>query len=163
VDDDRPHGLVERLSRGKPLASVSTHLRSPLRRRAALAQAGLESEKTNTSTHDLGFVLLDSFGRGYRLTGDDRYRRILLRAAASLASRYDPRVGCIRSWNTATGFRVIIDSMLNLALLFWAAEHGGKRAWYRMAVSHALPSRPADLGCSSGSRRKRNPDDAPRS
>jgi unsaturated chondroitin disaccharide hydrolase len=108
------------------------------RRRAALAQAGLESQKTNTSTHDLGFVLLDSFGQGYRLTGDDRYRRILLRAAASLASRYDPQVGCIRSWNTATGFRVIIDSMMNLDLLFWAAEHGGKRAWYRMAVSHAL-------------------------
>jgi unsaturated chondroitin disaccharide hydrolase len=111
------------------------------RRQAAMAQAGLESQKTNTSTHDLGFMLLDSFGHGYRLTGDDHYRRILLRAAASLASRYDPQVGCIRSWNTATGFRVIIDNMMNLELLFWAAQHGGKKAWYRMAVSHALRTR----------------------
>jgi unsaturated chondroitin disaccharide hydrolase len=108
---------------------------------AEAAQAGIEGQKKRTSTSDLGFMLFDSFGQGYRLTGDDGYRRILVRAASSLATRYDPTVGCIRSWNTTTGFRVIVDTMMNLELLFWAAEHGGRRAWYRMALSHALRTR----------------------
>jgi len=111
------------------------------RKRAEAAQAGVESQKKRTSTSDLGFMLLDSVGQGYRLTGEDRYRRILLRAAASLATRYDPTVGCIRSWNTTGDFRVIVDTMMNLELLFWAARHGGDPAWYHMAVSHALQTR----------------------
>ncbi len=110
-------------------------------RRAEAAQAGLESQKKRTSTSDLGFMLLDSFGQGYRLTGDGRYRRILLRAADSLVRRYDPTVGCIRSWGTASGFRVIVDTMMNLELLFWAADHGGGGALYDMAVNHALRTR----------------------
>src|SRR4051794_34265778 len=44
----------------------------PTWRSAAIArQAGIESQKTNRTTHDLGFMLFDSFGNGFRLTGDD--------------------------------------------------------------------------------------------
>ena len=112
------------------------------RQRAEAWQAGLEAQKDNTSTHDLGFMLFDSFGQGYRLTGDDAYRQILLTAAASLASRYSPRVGAVRSWGGRHNpvFTVIVDNMMNLELLFWAARHGGDPAWRDMAVSHARNS-----------------------
>ena len=105
-------------------------------------QAGLEGEKTNTSTHDVGFMLFNSFGSGYRLTGDDAYRQVVLTAAQSLATRYSPRVGSVRSWWGVHEpvFTVIIDNMMNLELLFWAAKHGGDTAWYDMALSHALNS-----------------------
>ena len=105
--------------------------------RATSWTAGLESRKTDTSTHDVGFVIFSSFGNGYRLTNNDAYRQVVLTAAASLATRYNAKVGCIRSWNGGS-FQVIIDNMMNLEILFWASKHGGQQAWYDMAVSHAL-------------------------
>jgi unsaturated chondroitin disaccharide hydrolase len=102
-------------------------------------QAGLAGQAANTSTHDVGFMVFDSFGNGYRLTGTDTYRQTVLKAAASLATRYSPTVGAIRSWNSGpTEFKVIVDNMMNLELLFWASKHGGQRLWYDEAVAHAL-------------------------
>ena len=97
------------------------------RTRAEAWQAGIESQKTNTSTHDLGFMIFDSFGNGYRLTGNDGFRQVVLIAASSLATRYNALVGSVKSWNGPTDqdFRVIVDGMMNLELLFWASKHGG--------------------------------------
>jgi unsaturated chondroitin disaccharide hydrolase len=105
-------------------------------------QAGIESQKFTTTTHDLGFMIFNSFGNGYRLTGDEAYRQVVLTAAGSLATRYSPVVGCIRSLDGRPDeFKVIIDNMMNLELLFWASKHGGKPEWYDIAVSHALKTR----------------------
>ena len=105
--------------------------------------AGLASRQFDTSTHDIGFVIGNSFGHGYRLTGDPAYLDVVLTAANSLSSRYNSEVGAIRSWNGGN-FQVIIDSLMNLELLFLAAKNGGT-TWtggssqdlYNMAVSHA--------------------------
>jgi len=100
--------------------------------------AGLEEEKNNTNTHDLGFMLYCSFGNGYRLTGDTRYKEILLQGAKSLASRFNPTVGSIRSWDHGEkGFPVIVDNMMNLELLFWAAKESMDKRFYHIAVTHA--------------------------
>ena len=61
---------------------------------------GLESNKNRTTTHDLGFMIFDSFGHGYLLTGDPHYRDVVMQASRSLATRYNPRVGAIKSWDT---------------------------------------------------------------
>jgi unsaturated chondroitin disaccharide hydrolase len=112
---------------------------SALRTKAQNWQSGLAGQASNTSTHDVGFMVFDSFGHGFRLTGTDSYRQTVLRAAGSLASRYSSTVGAIRSWNSAANeFRVIVDNMMNLELLFWASKHGGQRVWYDRAVAHAL-------------------------
>jgi len=106
--------------------------------RAQTGQRHLEREKTNRGTHDLGFMLFTSFGNGHRLTGDDRYRRVLLAAAGSLATRYNPVVGAIKSWESKPAeFPVIIDSLMNLEMLFWASTHGGQSAWRDLAIQHA--------------------------
>ena len=100
---------------------------------------GLAGQALNTTNHDVGFQINNSFGNGYRLTGNDTYRATVLRAAASLSTRYSAKVGAIRSWNSGpTEFKVIIDTMMNLELMFWASKHGGQRAWYDQAYSHAL-------------------------
>lgn len=103
-------------------------------------QAGLESQKSNTSTHDLGFMLFNSFGNGYRLTKNEHYRQVVLEAARSLATRYSPVVGSLKSWDHGpeTDFQVIIDNMMNLELLFWASQNGGEAKWRDLAISHAL-------------------------
>ncbi|AKJ01799.1 Glucuronyl hydrolase [Archangium gephyra] len=104
-------------------------------------QAGLESQKDRTDDQDLGFLLFTSFGNGYRLTREESYRRILLTAADSFSQRYDARMGLIRSrgdLDDTEEFEVIIDTLMNVELLFWASRHGGNHEWYEMAHQHAL-------------------------
>jgi len=101
--------------------------------------AGLEKEKLNTGTHDLGFMLYCSFGNGLRLTNDPAYKEILLQGAKSLASRYNETAGVLRSWDHGTGkYPVIIDNMMNLEFLFWATRVSGDSSFYKIAVTHAI-------------------------
>lgn len=92
--------------------------------------------------HDLGFMLYNSFGNGYRLTKDSHYKKVLLAAADSLATLYNPKVGTILSWPSMVKkmnwpHNTIIDNMMNLELLFWAAKNGGGQKLYDIAVKHA--------------------------
>ncbi len=109
-------------------------------RAAAIAQtAGLEPSKNNRSTHDVGFVLYCSFGNGLRLGGDASYRDIMLTGAESLITRFNPKVGCIQSWDKRRGweFPVIIDNMMNLELLMWATRASGDKRFRDVAIAHA--------------------------
>lgn len=106
--------------------------------------AALAPQAAVTTSHDIGFEIFTSFGNGYRVTHDDAYRRVILRAAASLATRYDPAVGAVRSWGSRgdnAHFLVIVDGLMNLQLLFWAAQHGGSSDWTQMATRDALTVR----------------------
>jgi unsaturated chondroitin disaccharide hydrolase len=110
--------------------------------------AGLEPNKNLTTTHDLGFMIFDSFGRGLLLTGDSHARDVVMQASRSLVTRYNPRVGAIKSWDTERApdarkswkYPVIVDNLMNLEMLFWAASHGGDSTWFRIAERHALTS-----------------------
>ncbi|MBL7742338.1 MAG: glycoside hydrolase family 88 protein [Chitinophagaceae bacterium] len=98
----------------------------------------LEKEKNNTSTHDLGFMMFCSFGNANRIAAKPEYKDILLTSAKSLCTRFNPKVGCIRSWDSKAGdFLVIIDNMMNLELLFWATKVSGDSSFYKIAVTHA--------------------------
>jgi hypothetical protein len=99
----------------------------------------VEKEKNNTGTHDLGFMLYCSFGNGFRLTGEESYKDILLIGAKSLSTRFRPKIGCIQSWGSRKGWQcpVIIDNMMNLELLLWAFNQTGDSTFYKIAVSHA--------------------------
>lgn len=94
--------------------------------------------------HDLGFVMYCSFGNGFRLTGNGDYKRILLRAADTLARLFNPKVGTILSWprevpgvDWPQRHNTIMDNMINLELLFWASKNDGNKRLYDMAVRHA--------------------------
>lgn len=98
----------------------------------------LEKEKNNKSTHDLGFMMFCSFGNANRIAPKPEYKEILLTSAKSLASRFNPTVGCIKSWDSKpSDFLVIIDNMMNLELLFWATKVSGDSSFYKIAVTHA--------------------------
>lgn len=98
--------------------------------------AMLEQIRHYNGNHDIGFMLYCSAGNGLRLANPEGYREILLDAAAALCTRYVPQLGMIRSWN---GFNnpVIIDNMMNLELLMWAAKNGGDKRFEEIARSHA--------------------------
>jgi len=100
----------------------------------------VKKEQFNTRTHDLGFMLYCPFGNGYRLTRNEIYKKVLLTGAKSLATRYDPKVGLIKSWDLFQNeykYPVIIDNMMNLEFLLWAAKESGNRGFYTICVNHA--------------------------
>jgi len=98
----------------------------------------LAKEQYNTSTHDLGFMMYCSFGTALKLDPKPQYKEILINSAKSLSTRFDPKVGCIKSWDSKKKeFLVIIDNMMNLELLFWATRVTGDSSYYKIAVTHA--------------------------
>ena len=110
-------------------------------RRAADRQAPLAVRQDDHTTHDLGFLLQTSFGRGAALTGSRADAAVTVRAAAALATRWVPQVGAIRSWDGPDGqVTVIVDNLVNLELLFSAARLAGRPEWHEMARRHALTS-----------------------
>lgn len=101
-------------------------------------QAGLEPLRFRTDDHDIGFQLMCSYGNCLRLTGDQECVPVLVDGANSLASRFDPEVGCTRSWNFGKwSFPVIIDNMMNMELLLKVAEMTDEDSLKNLAITHA--------------------------
>ena len=98
----------------------------------------VQKEQYNTHTHDLGFMMYCPFGNAWRITKDPAYKAVLLTSARSLSTRFNPTVGCIRSWDHGTWkFPVIIDNMMNLELLNWATRESGDKKFEEIARTHA--------------------------
>ena len=91
--------------------------------------------------HDLGFLVINSFLKGYEATGNEDYKHTAFAAADSLATLYNDKVGTILSWPRHVkdfgGHNTIIDNLINLELLFWAAENGGNKHLKDIAIRHA--------------------------
>jgi unsaturated chondroitin disaccharide hydrolase len=99
-------------------------------------------QQYTTNNHDVGFMIFCSFGNGYRITQNKEYEQIMHNAAKSLSTRFNPKIGCIRSWDRADWnkqwqYAVIIDNMMNLELLLWCADKFKDSTFYKIAVSHA--------------------------
>jgi hypothetical protein len=115
------------------------HTRDESRRAAAERfTRALEPQCRRTRDHDIGFIVNCTFGRAQRLLGGEANRAALLLAAESLAGRFSARVGAIRSWDFgAWRYPVIIDNLMNLELLFRAAELGKAPRFAELALRHA--------------------------
>ena len=106
----------------------------------------LEPLKKLTNHHDIGFLMYCSFGNAYRLTGNERYKDILIESARSLCTRFNEKTGCIESWNYRKAWNgkdewfypVIIDNMMNLELLYFATRMTGDTIYAHIANTHAM-------------------------
>ncbi len=93
--------------------------------------------------HDLGFLYTLSSVALYQLTSDPEHRRTGLLAADELAKRFSAGGRYLRAWgrmdeNTSDyAGLAIIDCLMNLPLLFWAARETGNRYYHEIAVAHA--------------------------
>ena len=105
----------------------------------------LEPIQYVTDNHDVGFMMYCSFGNGLRITGDTSYVSVMLQGVKSLSTRFNPVVGCTKSWDkfkpwddtVVFKYPVIIDNMMNLEFLMWGAKTGGDRKYSDIAVTHA--------------------------
>ncbi|KAG8983312.1 hypothetical protein FRB90_006125, partial [Tulasnella sp. 427] len=101
-------------------------------------------ETNNTVKHDVGFISFP-FWEEIRINPANTTAATHIKAfAAYLAGRFNPTVGCTKSWDIGTPpeFPVIIDNMINIELFFIAADLLGPSdpnySLYRfMATSHA--------------------------
>ncbi|KAL4793046.1 Six-hairpin glycosidase-like protein [Aspergillus venezuelensis] len=103
---------------------------------------------TRTDTHDMAFILQPSLRRHWELTSKPESLEYVLTGARSLATRFVPSAGAIRSWDalvqsdvSITSLEddclVIIDSMMNLDLLYYASAHLADRKLAGIATTHA--------------------------
>ncbi|KAK7433636.1 unsaturated glucuronyl hydrolase [Colletotrichum acutatum] len=104
------------------------------------------------TTHDLGFMIFPWARPAWELSSDRKSFETAITAARSLYSRYDATVGSIRSWDVCVtkrykfldpsqDFLVIIDNMMNLDVIFWAASQLGDDDMWSAAVKHAETTR----------------------
>ena len=92
--------------------------------------------------HDIGFLMFCSYGKGYEVNHSQAYKNVILASADSLATLFNPIVGTILSWPREVKPRnwphnTIMDNMMNLDMMFWAAKNGGNKLLYDLAVTHA--------------------------
>jgi unsaturated chondroitin disaccharide hydrolase len=117
-----------------------------LRRHAEALLPSFEErlEKRIHITHDLGFLFTLSARAQWQVTGDGGARQLALRAAQDLLERYRPKGRYIQAWGTVgdvhTGGRMIIDTMMNLPLLFWASAQTDDPQYRQAALRHAETS-----------------------
>ncbi|KFY34378.1 hypothetical protein V494_06828 [Pseudogymnoascus sp. VKM F-4513 (FW-928)] len=125
----------------------------PLPRKSLLALCRAWAEPlhgmaTRTDTHDIGFIIEPALRLDWELTGNKRSLQSIVTAAYSLATRYIAPSGAIRSWDLIRkkdvsiismeeNNIVIIDSLCNLDLLYYASAYTKDTTLATIATTHA--------------------------
>lgn len=93
--------------------------------------------------HDLGFLYTPSCMAEYKLLHTPEARKAAILAADKLIERYQEVGGFIQAWGELgkpEHYRLIIDCLLNIQLLFWASEQTGDPKYAQMATQHFYTS-----------------------
>lgn len=97
--------------------------------------------RTEAKNHDLGMMFYPSAVMGWRITGEERYRQGAIDAARALAAQADRTNGVIPGWGFFGGDdwrgASLVDTLMNLPLIIWAAHQTGDDALARVALRHA--------------------------
>lgn len=89
--------------------------------------------------HDLGFLYSPSCVAAYKLTGSEKGKRAGILAADKLMERFQERDGFIQAWGELGArehYRLIIDCLMNIPLLYWAASVTGEEKYRTAAGRH---------------------------
>lgn len=95
--------------------------------------------KISVDHHDMGFLYSPSCVAAYKLIGSQEGREAALKAADQLVSRFQPIGEFIQAWgpmNAPENYRLIIDCLLNLPLLYWASQETGEGRYREIAEKH---------------------------
>lgn len=100
-------------------------------------------KKIDVEHHDMGFLYTPSCVAAYQLTGNERAKEAAILAADQLISRFQEKGEFIQAWGelgAEDNYRLIIDCLLNLPLLYWASEVTGKETYRDIAIRHTRTS-----------------------
>ena len=93
--------------------------------------------------HDMGFLYTPSCVAAYKLTGDTLARETALMAADNLMGRFQEKGEFFQAWGKLGDpkeYRLIIDCLLNMPLLFWASEETKDLKYRETALRHIKTS-----------------------
>lgn len=95
--------------------------------------------KIGVNHHDMGFLYCPSCVAAYKLCGSEKAKEAAILAADNLCTRFNEKAGFIQAWGEVgaeDNFRLIIDCLLNIPLLFWASDVTGNENYRRIAETH---------------------------
>lgn len=96
-------------------------------------------ERIDVDHHDMGFLYSLSCVAAYKLTGNEDAKTAALLAADNLVSRFRETGHFLQAWGKVGApeeYRLIIDCLLNLPLLYWASETSGDPSYAEKAEEH---------------------------
>lgn len=100
-------------------------------------------QKTDVDHHDMGFLYTPSCVAAFQITGNDRAKEAAILAADQLISRFQEKGEFLQAWGALgakENYRLIIDCLLNLPLLYWASDVTGDKKYRDIAVRHTNTS-----------------------
>ncbi|GAA3774063.1 glycoside hydrolase family 88 protein [Microbacterium kribbense] len=99
----------------------------------------LEHRKLDAGTHDIGFLFSPSWGRWHQVDPSPRNAAVLISAGRTMAARFNPHGRYLSTWVHAGS--TFIDIMMNLDIIFQAAQLSGDAGLSEIAFQHALTTR----------------------
>ena len=97
------------------------------------------ADKIEVDHHDMGFLYTPSCVAAYKLTGNEEAKETALLAADNLMRRYHEKGEFLQAWGeigAPDNYRLIIDCLLNIPLLYWASEVTGDKKYEEIAFKH---------------------------
>ncbi len=95
--------------------------------------------KTDRRVHDLGFIFWSTWKRWYDLAGDTAINQVVITAGQTMGLRFMEKGKYLRSFVAPES--LFIDIMMNVGILFYAAQQTGDDELLRKAYQHCLTTR----------------------
>ena len=95
------------------------------------------ARKVEVDHHDMGFLYSPTCVAAWKLVGSETGKNAAIAAADQLLTRYQPSGKFLQAWGTMDdpdNYRYIIDCMLNVPLLYWAAQVTGSDHYREIAA-----------------------------
>ena len=99
----------------------------------------LEPRRHDREVHDLGFIFMNTYQRWFQLTGDKDQNDAVIQAGRTLALRYKEKGQYLRSF--VSDDSLFIDIMMNVGVIFYAAQQTGDVNLRNVALRHTLTTR----------------------
>lgn len=99
----------------------------------------LEHRKTDLNVHDLGFLFFSTWKRWYDLTGEEDKNAVVIEAGQTLAKRFKDKGEYLRSF--VSDESLFIDIMMNVPIIFYAAQETDDEELWETAYRHCLTTR----------------------
>jgi unsaturated chondroitin disaccharide hydrolase len=99
----------------------------------------LEPRKHDRNVHDLGFIFMSTYYRWFGLTGDPALEQVVIEAGRTMGLRFKEKGEYLSSFIGPES--IFIDIMMNVGIIFYAAQNTGDRALHDLVLRHCLTTR----------------------
>jgi unsaturated chondroitin disaccharide hydrolase len=99
----------------------------------------LSGREFDREVHDLGFTFWSTWKHWHTITGRQDLDDVVIQAGRTMSLRFDEQAGLLRSFLADDS--TFIDIMMNVGIIFYAAERTGDADLRRLADRHCLTTR----------------------